>query len=562
MWAFPAFQPPGSERAQGALIIVGLECLRAGPATDNRAATNPSMQRRMRNIGAVASAMRVCLIRAVGTFCRDESGVILPYLAVILTVLVGFSVLALDSARLFAAQTELQNAADAFALAGAAELDRMPDSALRATNAINHLLGNVWGAGRAVEIADITFYGSLPASDAAPLFGGVPAHACAANKTCSTNARFVAVSVVPVSLAFSPASLFGGPRTIATGASAVAGADQVACNMAPLFVCNPFETPDMSYGDATQALVAADGADANDLGHRQLIRLAAATGGAYGPGNFGYLNPATGYLPAGSCGPSAQSGIAQALTSQPPPACFRLSNASIASDTGSDPIDGLNTRFDIFANAFAGCLDYAPDQNVRKGYTAATPCRAMPASNNWPLPGTAAAALPPDNGMITSDPSRCGPTVNALPCLDVTATLGDGVWDCATYWARAYGGQSPPSPPSGCSSSAAISRYGVYQYEIANGYLNARSAGGETGAPVCSANPAANARLVDAAIVNCLSTPRPIAPGASRIPVAAFGKFFLTLPANGLSGQNLYAEFVALEKPRGGFVRDLVQLYR
>jgi hypothetical protein len=36
----------------------------------------------------------------------------------------------------------------------------------------------------------------------------------------------------------------------------------------------------------------------------------------------------------------------------------------------------------------------------------------------------------------------------------------------------------------------------------------------------------------------------------------------LTLPANGLSGQNLYAEFVALEKPRGGFVRDLVQLYR
>jgi hypothetical protein len=321
----------------------------------------------------------------------------------------------------------------------------------------------------------------------------------------------------------------------------------------------------MSYGDATQALVDADAADINDLGHRQLIRLTARADGtgAYGPGNFGYLLPRTGYLPVASCGPAGQSGLAQAMTSVPPLACFRLSNVSIARDAASGAIDGLNTRFDIFANAFAGCLDYPPDQNVRKGYVfTETPCRAAPAANNWPLPSTAAAALPPDNAMVTNDPSRCSPNVNALPCLDVTAVIGDGVWDCATYWARAYAGPSPPAPPPNCSGHAAISRYGVYQYEIGNGYLSAKSASGEAGAPVCNTKPVANARLFDAAIVNCLSAPRPVAAGATKIPVAAFGKFFLTIPANALTGQSLYVEFVALEKPPGGVVRDIVQLYR
>jgi hypothetical protein len=42
-----------------------------------------------------------------------------------LVVIVGISVLALDGARYMSLQTELQNRADALALAGAAELDRL-----------------------------------------------------------------------------------------------------------------------------------------------------------------------------------------------------------------------------------------------------------------------------------------------------------------------------------------------------------------------------------------------------------------------------------------------------
>ena len=72
----------------------------------------------------------------------DTSGVILPYVTVMLVVIVGLSVLALDGARLMSLQTQLQNGADALALAGAAELDRLPDAETRARTAIERLLTN------------------------------------------------------------------------------------------------------------------------------------------------------------------------------------------------------------------------------------------------------------------------------------------------------------------------------------------------------------------------------------------------------------------------------------
>jgi Flp pilus assembly protein TadG len=58
----------------------------------------------------------------------DSDGVILPYVAIMLAVIIGLSALAFDASRLMSIQTQLQNGADALTLAGAAELDRRPDS--------------------------------------------------------------------------------------------------------------------------------------------------------------------------------------------------------------------------------------------------------------------------------------------------------------------------------------------------------------------------------------------------------------------------------------------------
>src|SRR6202171_1297116 len=84
----------------------------------------------------------VRIARAGKALCADTRGVILPYVTVMLVVIIGVSLLALDGARFMSLQTQLQNGADALALAGAAELDRTPTAIERATNAVDTLITN------------------------------------------------------------------------------------------------------------------------------------------------------------------------------------------------------------------------------------------------------------------------------------------------------------------------------------------------------------------------------------------------------------------------------------
>src|SRR5262249_23316974 len=82
------------------------------------------------------------IAQSIKAFWGNTDGVILPYVTVMLVVIVGVSVLALDGSRYMSLQTQLQNGADALALAGAAELDRTPTAIARATHAINRLITN------------------------------------------------------------------------------------------------------------------------------------------------------------------------------------------------------------------------------------------------------------------------------------------------------------------------------------------------------------------------------------------------------------------------------------
>ena len=77
------------------------------------------------------------IVQYVEGLWRDTQGVILPYVTVMLVVIIGVAVLALDGARYMALQTQLQSGADALALAAAAELDRTPTAIDRALNAIS-----------------------------------------------------------------------------------------------------------------------------------------------------------------------------------------------------------------------------------------------------------------------------------------------------------------------------------------------------------------------------------------------------------------------------------------
>jgi len=488
-------------------------------------------------------------LRRAKKIWQDERGVVLPYVAITLIAIVGLAALAIDASRLMSVQSQLQNAADALALAGAAELDRRPDSIIRAESAINDLISNpVAGAGlrETAQVAAVDFLQSLPPSDDLPI--------TSTNLTDDpTLAAYVQVTVKPVSmLTLFPISLLSRRSTMTIGAQAVAGYDQVVCNATPLYVCNPFEAPGMSYYQATQALIAAS---ADSASQRRLIRLSGTQfgNGTYGAGATGYVAPDTGYLPAAGCGPGAGFGVPQALAASEVRACFRLSSRNLLASQDQLAMDGLNTRFDIYAHGFSTCRIYAPDPNVRKGFAApgnVNWCDAEPVLPTWPIPSQIGAPLAPDQNMIRGNGT-----------FDTTVELGNGVWNCAAYWNAAHAvGAGKNALPPGCTAAATISRYSVYAYEM--NLLTDRSLSAETGGPRCAPPGEANRRIVVAAIVNCGSSPVPMQADARGVPAAAFGRFFLVWPAEPQTNGNPYAEFLGLVKRTDPLSKDLVQLYR
>src|SRR2546430_10275124 len=225
----------------------------------------------MREFICMAGRGRVAakISESARAFWDDTNGIILPYVTLLLVVIVGVSVLAIDGSRYMSLQTQLQNGADALALAGAAELDRTPTAIERANKAIGFrceansstcqpiaggrgLVSNwsLFGSGsdRNVRVVGIRFLRSVPVRDSDPILPG--------NVTSDpTPAAFVEVTVKTIGLpTILPASVFGGSNLLTVGAQAVAGFDQVVCDFTPIFVCNPFETPGMSYQQATAGL--------------------------------------------------------------------------------------------------------------------------------------------------------------------------------------------------------------------------------------------------------------------------------------------------------------------
>src|SRR5262249_16949694 len=217
-----------------------------------------------------------------------------------------------------------------------------------------------------------------------------------------------------------------------------------------------FETPGMSYQQATAALV---NASHDPAAQRKLIRLASTQALAFGRGGFGYLTPTTGSWPTHFCGPITGGGIGQAMAASRPPTCLRLSGVDLQPGNDQLAMDGLNTRFDIYASDFESCkANYVADVNVRKGYTTlgnVNWCDATTGGRNWPIRTPNAAEFRVKKNMILDreDDDQTG-------VLDTTVGRGNGLWDCASYGGVAlFGGPGATRPPPGCTSTATISRY-------------------------------------------------------------------------------------------------------
>ena len=480
-----------------------------------------------------------------GAFWNDTSGVILPYVTVMLVVIVGLSMLALDGARLMSLQTQLQNGADALALAGAAELDRLPDAETRARTAIQRLLTNstLFGsrASRTIAVSNIKFYSRLPANDASPMSAGTPA-------TSPRNARFVSVSVRPVTLpTILPAAFFGGANTVTTAASAVAGFDQVVCGVTPIYVCNPYETAGMTYDQATEAL---QHAAANPSDQGRLMRLRQYDGnGSYAAGGYGFLDsPTLG---------SDEMSLIDSLAVVRPAACFLQRGVNFRPGLVQSVREGFNVRFDIYEGAMGekyNDSNYRPAQNVRKGYVLASEMKIRMLAL---LDG-----VPIGRSEVLRTRLRGSPRSNMVRSIAWAKETGTSIPIGRSITAIQ---DSPQSLNGGAASNADVpSRYRVYRYEIEQGRVADVSLGGESGAPACYRGGdlpgTPDRRILYAAIVNCQSL-QLAGEEQSDVPVAAFGKLFLTLPL-ARSQTDLYVEMVRLVRPGDGVSFDVVQLYR
>lgn len=494
-----------------------------------------------RRLSSIAQLSRRRTAIHLLTLWNDTSGVILPYVTLMLVVIIGMAALALDGARFMGLQTQLQNAVDALAIAGAAELDRLPDSEERAIRAIQTLLRNPSslgsGAPQNLEIAQIRFLSELPQADADPISTATAAQS-------PIYARFVYLTIRSVRVeTILPAAFFGGTNAITTGASAVAGFDQVVCRFPPLFVCNPYETDDATYEGASRALQMAV---ADPSSRRRLLRLHQYRGDSqYAPGDYGFLDSPTLARDDGA--------LLDALAVTRPAACFQQSHVNIRPGFLQSAREAFNVRFDIYEGAMLANKsdpNYPPAENVRKGYVGGA-CRGGPATN-WPIgsPPNQATGLPLDRTW----PNSAG-------------RLGAGNWDFQTYWQVNHSGDGRPPPAINgalASNTDPPTRYDVYRYEIEHGFVADRSAGGETGAPACYAGElrpgGPDRRVLYAAVINCRSLG--LDAGARwNIPVAAFAKFFLTLPLS-RSQTDLYVEPIGLVGPGDPANFDMVQLYR
>ncbi len=213
---------------------------------------------------------------------NDEGGAVAALYALALPVLVAMAGVGFDYARIASLDTELQNAADQAALAGATQLNQNANSIVRATSAAQGGLAanstlfanDSGGSSVSVPTTGVFFYQTKADAEA----GANAIDKTAAN--ADTLARFIRVKVATRTANYALTPVVGA-FSGSIDAEAVAGIGAALCRTPPLMICNPEES--------------STNLDFNASAHiGQGLLVEQGGGGAWSPGNFGYLNTGNG----------------------------------------------------------------------------------------------------------------------------------------------------------------------------------------------------------------------------------------------------------------------------
>lgn len=509
---------------------------------------------------------------------RENDGYALVFTLVALPVVLGITAFVIDGSRVTNLHTDLQNAVDAIALAGARALDGQSDAIPRAQAAMAAMAGNqVWfgdggegeGLGSKVNVTytvaggaesnvTVSFLGAIPAFDDTPIGTGACTDSSTNTSSCtvkgatlaiqSNNAKYVRVVATPrvVRTIFSMPG--AGVDSLSVGAEAVATYTAAVCDVTPIFICNPFENV---VGNAlANGLTFNNNFEAGNLYGRQVI-VSYGKNGQVGPGNFGFLRT----------NGNGASALAEALATNSG-VCYAKRGLDTKPGANVGPVTtGLNTRFGLYTQGQtfpSSNQAYAPDVNVRKGQSQGGGNGNSGGNGNGNGNGNGGGSEGGSADCNNYDPEQNATNFDAMsfPTGNSEIEIGGGSisgsadWDIETYWDITYGahdepptvqGYTPPALPvtipksfPGLSGSTTPSRYDVYNYEIDNNYLNVAAPNGEVGAPQCQADgvtPTRGRREIFSAVVNCDQYSDQLKGAATDIPAESFVKMFLTRPA-------------------------------
>lgn len=476
-------------------------------------------------------------------FFRAEDGYALVLTLLFLPVMIGIGLLVIDIGRGNNAHSDHYAAADALALAGARELDGGTDAIDRAKAAMANLSNSVSFLGLSgadvnidLQYADadgneftVVFLTTIPDSDDDP----IDAAFLAANATTvDEDAKYVMVQSQARDLTtffFNPVT--GLSQDVPIGAVAVATYRSAACDVTPLFICNPFESDNIDLQSAF----------AQGQLHGRLIKLHPPGGSTALPGNFGFLQ----VRGANDNTSASANAIRQIFAGGQNPTCYDSSTVTTKPGAAVSIRTGLNVRFDIYDAPFQNSrATYPPAVNVRKGYEA----------NNLNNPNACQTHL------SEQDPAW----MKAFPDNDVMQTPGSGVagayigsgdWDIDGYWATNFPGLPALTAqdktdmsafPAAVAPGAGVpSRYDVYRYEIENDLTGELSVGDsgdagnankkESGLPQCFNGLASppplsddpDRRVIFAAIVDCIANG---GSGVTVFPVNSYASIFMVNP--------------------------------
>lgn len=460
-------------------------------------------------------------------FRKDNRGAVIVWFAITLPVILGMFALSLDLGRYKNMHSELKDMADAAALAAANALDGTEEAIEKANAAAAEVINNSkfvdsWGDGPQIDLIYAENWEDL--NGGSLLLEGVgPEAKKAAWVQAITNVGTVKGLIIDV---------LSGDSTMTASVRSTAGTRTVACAVQPLFVCLPSAGITLTAG--------------------KMVRVKREPGKAWGPGNFGLVDPPYSSLEDDETGQKKAKQLKKNLAQSDPDICY-VDELKPSTGGVAGPVkEGFNVRFDIWDNNIDEGVKIPPGPNNFKGLTYTGAC--VTPSTKWtdPRPGR----MPRDSCF----PDACG------------GPYGNGVWNGKQYWETHY--EAGTYPADGFKS-----RFAMYMAELGldvqGNALEGAPAGnssdpefGKKG-PVCASQRGITGvgtwkrRIIYAAMIDCEKNAEWLNGNSTKSPIknADLGMFFLTEPTQ--DGQELYMEFVKrlTKGDDEGKLHDVVQLY-